>query len=76
MKKRVVSKENLQTKQVREKRLVCCLSEKELAIIEQHLKKYKVKNKGRWMRETLLGSIYRDMETHYPTLFDEHEMRR
>lgn len=76
MKKTGVSKEKKQVPATRSKRLVCCMSEKELETVELYLKKYKVRNKGRWMRETLLGSIYREMEANYPTLFEEHEMRR
>lgn len=75
MKKSGVSKQNRPVQGLRTKRLVCCMNEKELKIVEQYLKKHKVRNKGRWMRETLLGSIYREMEANYPTLFEEHEMR-
>mgnify|MGYP000911946922 CR=1 FL=1 len=57
-------------------RLTCFLNEQEYEFIENHLKRYKIKNKSRWLRETLLLAIYKEMEENYPTLFDEHEMRR
>ena len=61
----------------RHQRMVCLLSEEEVQIVDRYLKKYRITNKGRWMRETLLSFIHRNMmEEDYPTLFNEHEMRR
>lgn len=61
----------------RHQRMVCLVSEEEAQIVDNYLKKYKITNKGRWMRETLLSFIHRNMvEEDYPTLFNEHEMRR
>ena len=61
----------------RSQRMVCLMSEEEVRIVDNYLKKYKITNKGRWMRETLLSFIRRNMvEEDYPTLFNEHEMRR
>lgn len=58
-------------------RMVCLLSEDEAAIVERYLMKYKISNKGRWMRETLLAFVYHNsVEEDYPTLFNEHDMRR
>lgn len=76
MKKRGMPKQKTGLNGARTQRLVCCLNDKEMGIISDFLKKRKVGNKGRWMRETLLGSIYRDMNENYPTLFDEFEMRQ
>ena len=41
-----------------------------------YLKKYKITNKARWLRETVLTFIHQKMEEDYPTLFNEHDMRR
>jgi predicted transcriptional regulator len=61
----------------RHQRMVCLVSEEEALIVDNYLKKYKITNKGRWMRETLLSFIRRNMvEEDYPTLFNEHDMRR
>ncbi len=58
-------------------RMVCLLSADEAAMVNRYLTKYKITNKGRWMRETMLASVYRKLvEEDYPTLFDEHDMRR
>lgn len=57
-------------------RMVCLLSEEEHRLVNRYLKKYKITNKSRWMRENLLHFIHRNMEEDYPTLFEEHEMRR
>ncbi|MBR5892217.1 MAG: hypothetical protein IKZ37_01060 [Bacteroidaceae bacterium] len=63
-------------KTVRTKRIVCLVSDEEDRIIEEYLKKYKIGNKSSWMRETILAFIYRNLDEDYPTLFNEHEMRR
>lgn len=44
--------------------------------IENYLRKYKIKNRSRWMRETLMTFIIRNLDQDYPTLFNEQEMRR
>ena len=61
---------------VRRARLVCLVSDEELRIIDSYLRKYKIENKGRWMRETLLAFIHQNLDQDYPTLFNEHDMRR
>lgn len=45
-------------------------------MIESYLRKYKIANRSRWMRETLLTFIIKNLDKDYPTLFDEQEMRR
>ena len=44
--------------------------------VDCYLKKYKITNKARWLRETVLTFIHQKMEEDYPTLFNEHDMRR
>ena len=60
----------------RKQRMVCLMSEEELKIVDCYLKKYKITNKARWLRETVLTFIHQKMEEDYPTLFNEHDMRR
>lgn len=60
----------------RNKRLVCAVSDEENAFIERYLKKYRIANKSRWVRETLMSFIYQNLGNDYPTLFNEQEMRR
>ena len=52
------------------------MSEEEVRIVDSYLKKYKITNKARWLRETVLTFIHQKMEEDYPTLFNEHDMRR
>ncbi|MBR6649341.1 MAG: hypothetical protein IKL29_08190 [Bacteroidaceae bacterium] len=61
---------------VRNKRIVCLVSDEENRIIYEYLKRYKIENKSSWMRETILAFIYKITDEDYPTLFNEHEMRR
>ena len=60
----------------REQRMVCLMSEEEPRIVDRYLEKYKITNKSRWLRETILMFIHKNMEEDYPTLFGEHDMRR
>lgn len=61
----------------RHNKLTCLINDDEAHIVDSYLKKYKITNKSRWMRETLLAAIYKKIVLDdYPTLFNEHEMRR
>lgn len=61
---------------VRHRRIVSLVSDEENKIIDDYLKKYKICNKSNWIRETLLAFIYKNLDEDYPTLFNEHDMRR
>lgn len=52
------------------------LNEDEQKAIGRYLSRYKIENKSRWYRETILTHVIRTLEEDYPTLFNEHEMRR
>ncbi len=60
----------------REHRMSILLSDEEQLMVERYLEKYKITNKSRWIRETILFFILKNMEEDYPTLFGEHDMRR
>lgn len=74
--KRTGSVSKSQNDVVRHARLTCLVSDDEMRIIDGYLRKYSIENKSRWMRETLLAFIHRNLESDYPTLFNEHDMRR
>jgi hypothetical protein len=44
--------------------------------VKRYLSKYKIENKSRWYRETIISHILKTLEEDYPTLFRENEMRR
>ncbi|MBE6300480.1 MAG: hypothetical protein E7085_01305 [Parabacteroides distasonis] len=52
------------------------LNDEEHKTIKRYLAKYKIANKSRWYRETILSHILKTLEEDYPTLFKETEMRR
>lgn len=60
----------------RQQRMTCLMSQEEQHIVDRYLEKYKITNKSRWLRETVLMFVYKKMEEDYPTLFGEHDMRR
>jgi hypothetical protein len=43
---------------------------REIKAIEAYCKKYRVENKTKFMRETILTEVLRKFDTDYPTLFD------
>ena len=52
------------------------LNDEEQKAVDRYLAKYKIANKSRWYRETILTHILKTLEEDYPTLFNENEMRR
>ncbi len=60
----------------RTNRMTCLLTEEEHQLVKRYLGKYKIGNKSRWLRETILLFIHKKMEEDHPTLFGEHDMRR
>ncbi len=52
------------------------LSDEESDFIQFYMKKYKITNRSRWFRETIIAHVLKNMEQDYPTLFEENEMRR
>ena len=65
------SKQKLRTKKAE-----FMLTEDEYQLIDFYLRKYKITNRSRWFRETVLNYIFKNMDQDYPTLFTENEMRR
>lgn len=77
MKKRDISRSKFAgEKTKRQQRIVCLMSDDEMKIVDRYLERYKITNKSRWFRETILRFIHKNMEDDYPTLFGEHDMRR
>lgn len=61
---------------LRTERITCLLSKDEKQVLDNYLRKYHISNRSNWVRETLLKFILQNLEQDYPTLFDEHDMRR
>ncbi|SHE51534.1 hypothetical protein [Dysgonomonas macrotermitis] len=61
---------------VRSKQVNFSLSDEEYNLMLLYIKKYKISNKSRWLRETVIAHILKNLEMDYPTLFGENEMRR
>lgn len=62
--------------QARTDRYSFLVNSEEKNLIESYLKKYGIENRSRWMRETLVSFILKNLDQDYPTLFNEQEMRR
>lgn len=61
---------------IRKERYSFLVNSDERQTIENYLRKYKIRNRSRWMRETLITFIIKNLDQDYPTLFNEQEMRR
>lgn len=60
----------------RHDRMTFQVNPEEKRAIENYLRKYRIENRSRWMRETIMTFIIKNLDQDYPTLFDEQEMRR
>ena len=61
-----VSKRN----SLRTNRQIFTLNDEENKALNRYISKYKVKNKSKFIRETLMLAIIRKLEEDHPTLFD------
>lgn len=64
------------TVKARTHKVTFMLNEDEQKAVDRYLDRYKISNKSRWYRETIMAHILKIMEEDYPTLFNENEMRR
>jgi hypothetical protein len=55
---------------LRTNRQIFTLNDEENKALNRYISKYKVKNKSKFIRETLMLAIIRKMEEDHPTLFD------
>lgn len=65
-----------QEEKIRNIKLTCLTNEEEKKLIDSYLRKYKISNRSRWMRETIIAFILKNLDQDYPTLFKEQDMRR
>ncbi|WP_462316923.1 hypothetical protein [Marinilabilia sp.] len=52
------------------------LNDKEMEAIEAYCKRYKVKNKARFMRESVMRVVMDQFMEDYPTLFEKKDLDR
>lgn len=57
-------------KLLRKNRQSILFNEREMKAIEAYCRKYKVSNKSKFMRETIITEVLRKFDEDYPTLFD------
>lgn len=56
-------------KLVRKHKITFMLNDKEMEAIENYLSRYRIKNKSRFYRETIVRHILKQMEKNTPELF-------
>ena len=52
------------------------VNDKELEAIEAYCKKYKINNKSKFLRETVLRCVMEQFLEDYPTLFEKQDLDR
>lgn len=55
---------------IRRNRATIMFNDKEFAMINRFIAKYKVKNKSKFMREAIMRTVFKRLEEDYPSLFD------
>ena len=51
------------------------LNNHELNALNKFCKKYRIKNKSKFMREAIFTEVLKKFDEDYPTLFDDPQMR-
>lgn len=59
-----------QRNSLRTHRQIFTLNDEENRALSRYIEKYKVQNKSKFIRETVMLAIIRKMEEDHPTLFD------
>jgi len=59
-----------QRNSLRTNRQIFTLNDEENKALNRYISRYKVKNKSKFIRETLMLAIIKKMEEDHPTLFD------
>ena len=64
------------SEQRRNQKITFLLNDDEHRLILNYLTKYRILNRSRWCRETIISHVLKMLEQDSPTLFSENEMRR
>lgn len=63
-------------KMLRKHKIAFLFNEMEQSAFENYCKKYKVANRSKFMRETIVTAILKQFDKDYPSLFDNIEAER
>jgi hypothetical protein len=66
-----VKTRNKDQKLLRKHKLCFAFNELEQNALENYCKKYKVENRSKFMRETIVTAILKQFDKDYPSLFDQ-----
>ena len=75
-KKKTAAPAEKQPRMKRGNKVVVSLNDKEMRALNQYCDKYKVKNRSRFLRETIMIAILKKFDEDYPKLFEEEEMQQ
>ncbi len=68
-------KPSVKDRLVRNRRISITLNEKELRVIERFFKEYKITNKSKFLRDTIIRTVWEKLEENAPTLFSKEDLK-
>jgi len=68
-------KKNTEEELLRLKSQSIRFNSREFSAINHYCKKFRVKNKSKFMREAIITEVLRKFDSNYPTLWDEAQLR-
>jgi hypothetical protein len=69
------SEKTLKTFLLRERNISFLLNDYEFKALQKYCTKYKIRNRSRFVRESVMKTVLTRLSEDYPTLFGENEMR-
>ncbi len=60
---------------IRNKRISITLNEREFRVMERFFNEFKIKNKTKFLRDTIIRAAWQKLEENAPTLFPKEELR-
>ncbi|MDR1895199.1 MAG: hypothetical protein LBR10_00220 [Prevotellaceae bacterium] len=64
-----MDEKNSKTKSKRRHKTSLMFNEKEFKVVEHFINKYKIRNKSKFFRESIITTILQKIEEDHPTLF-------
>jgi hypothetical protein len=65
-----------EVKMLRKHKMSFLFNELEQSALESYCRKYKIDNRSKFMRETIVTAILKQFDKDYPSLFDELESEK
>lgn len=78
-KKRKISNNGVPSRRerlVRNKHISIALNEREYRVLERFYKEFNIKNKSKFLRDTIIRTVWNNLMENEPSLFSEEELKK